>query len=120
MGNMGAGAGVLGVETIPEIRRAYFAQKKPITASRRAVVGVQGVVPRRQATVPLGGGIVGLSTARLLCAGFFRRETKDVVSAAQTRPFAFSRGPCTGGSSNNIKPAVETFFIARARRFNRR
>ena len=32
MGNMGAGFGMLVVETIAKIRRAYFAQKKPIRA----------------------------------------------------------------------------------------
>jgi len=32
MGNMGAGSGMLVVETIAKIRRAYFAQKKPIKA----------------------------------------------------------------------------------------
>jgi hypothetical protein len=30
MGDMGAGLGMLVVETIAKIRRAYFAQKKPI------------------------------------------------------------------------------------------
>src|SRR5258708_33508791 len=44
MGDMGAGSGMLIVETIAMIRRAYFAQKKPIKAicrefrlSRKAV-----------------------------------------------------------------------------------
>jgi hypothetical protein len=32
MGDMGAGSGMLVVETIGKIRRAYFAQKKPIKA----------------------------------------------------------------------------------------
>src|SRR5712692_3694651 len=32
MGDMGAGSGMLIVETIAKIRRAYFAQKKPIKA----------------------------------------------------------------------------------------
>ena len=32
MGDMGAGFGMLVVETIAKIRRAYFAQKKPIKA----------------------------------------------------------------------------------------
>src|SRR6266699_2231739 len=32
MGDMGAGSGMLVVETIAKIRRAYFAQKKPIKA----------------------------------------------------------------------------------------
>src|SRR6476660_23038 len=32
MGDMGAGWGMLVVETIAKIRRAYFAQKKPIKA----------------------------------------------------------------------------------------
>src|ERR1700680_643786 len=32
MGGMGAGSGMSGVETIAKIRRAYFAQKKPIKA----------------------------------------------------------------------------------------
>ena len=32
MGDMGAGTGMLVVETIAKIRRAYFAQKKPIKA----------------------------------------------------------------------------------------
>lgn len=34
MGDMGAGSGMLVVETIAKIRRAYFAQKKPIKAAR--------------------------------------------------------------------------------------
>ena len=32
MGDMGAGSGMLVVETIGKIRRAYFAEKKPIKA----------------------------------------------------------------------------------------
>src|SRR6185437_2136513 len=32
MGDMGAGSGMLIVETIAKVRRAYFAQKKPIKA----------------------------------------------------------------------------------------
>ena len=35
MGDMGAGSGMLVVETIAKIRRAYFAQKKPIKAMCR-------------------------------------------------------------------------------------
>ena len=36
MGDVGAGTGMLVVETIAKIRRAYFAQKKPIKAICRA------------------------------------------------------------------------------------
>src|ERR1700732_2167777 len=53
MGDMGAGAGMLVVETIAKIRRAYFVQKKPIKAiCREYRLSRQGVrrVIRSQAT----------------------------------------------------------------------
>ena len=54
MGNMGAGSGMLVVETIAKIRRAYFAQNKPIRTicrefrvSRRVVRKVNPVAGDR-------------------------------------------------------------------------
>ena len=57
MGDMGAGWGMLIVETIAKIRRAHFARKKPIKA---ICPGVPGVAEGRAQGDPVGGDGVSL------------------------------------------------------------
>ncbi|HEY2540008.1 MAG TPA: IS21 family transposase, partial [Stellaceae bacterium] len=50
----------------------------------------------------------------------YPRETQEMVFDAHNRAFAFYRGACTRGIYDNMKTAVETVFIGKDRRFNRR
>ena len=46
MGDMGAGLGMLVVETIAKIRRAYFAQNKPIKTIAASFEYLEGSLAR--------------------------------------------------------------------------
>ena len=48
------------------------------------------------------------------------RETKEMVFDAHDRAFAFYGGGCRRGIYDNMKTAVETIFVGRAREYNRR
>src|SRR6266404_3521185 len=210
---MGVRLGMLVVETIAKIRRAYFAQKKPIKAicrefrvsrkvvrkvirseatefryerqaaaaedrplagrDRRAVAGereqactraadadpdIRGAARPRlwrqlrrgastaEAYVPLSfapgeayqfdwshevvlinGTTVTVKVAhvrlchsRMLFVRAYPRETQEMVFDAHDRAFAFFKGTCTRGIYDNMKTAVETVFMGKDRKYNRR
>jgi hypothetical protein len=50
----------------------------------------------------------------------YPRETQEMVFDAHDRAFAFFKGACTRGIYDNMKTAVETVFLGKDRRFNRR
>jgi len=77
--------------------------------------------------VVLGGVTTTVKVAHLrLCHSrmpFVRaypRETQEMVFDAHNRAFAFYRGSCARGIYDNMKTAVDTVFLGKARRFNRR
>jgi len=48
------------------------------------------------------------------------RETQEMVFDPHARAFAFFKGACRRGIYDNMKTAVETIFIGKARAYNRR
>jgi hypothetical protein len=77
--------------------------------------------------VVLGGVTTTVKVAHLrLCHSrmpFVRaypRETQEMVFDAHNRAFAFYRGACARGIYDNMKTAVDTVFVGKARQFNRR
>jgi transposase len=50
----------------------------------------------------------------------YPRETQEMVFDSHNRAFAFYRGACGRGIYDNMKTAVDTVFVGKARRFNRR
>jgi hypothetical protein len=50
----------------------------------------------------------------------YPRESQEMVFDAHARAFEFFRGTCTRGIYDNMKTAVETVFLGKDRRFNRR
>ncbi|MBN2840093.1 MAG: IS21 family transposase [Coriobacteriia bacterium] len=50
----------------------------------------------------------------------YPRETQEMVFDAHNRAFAFYRGACARGIYDNMKTAVDTVFVGKARQFNRR
>ena len=50
----------------------------------------------------------------------YPRETQEMVFDAHTRAFAFYRGSCGRGIYDNMKTAVDTVLVGKARQFNRR
>ncbi|CAN2535955.1 hypothetical+protein [Methylocapsa aurea] len=50
----------------------------------------------------------------------YPRETQEMVFDAHDRAFTFFRGACTRGIYDNMKTAVETIFVGKERKFNRR
>ncbi len=61
-----------------------------------------------------------LCHSRMLCVRAYPRETQEMVFDAHDRAFAFFKGACTRGIYDNMKTAVETVFLGKERRFNRR
>jgi transposase len=78
------------------------------------IVVVQG------ATTTLKVAHVRLCHSRMLFVRAYPRETQEMVFDAHDRAFAFFRGGCTRGIYDNMKTAVETVFVGKDRRFNRR
>jgi transposase len=78
------------------------------------IVVVQG------ATTTLKVAHVRLCHSRMLFVRAYPRETQEMVFDAHDRAFAFFRGACTRGIYDNMKTAVETVFVGKDRRFNRR
>jgi len=78
------------------------------------IVVVQG------ATTTLKVAHVRLCHSRMLFVRAYPRETQEMVFDAHDRAFAFFRGACTRGIYDNMKTAVETVFLGKDRRFNRR
>ena len=61
-----------------------------------------------------------LAHSRMPIVRAYFRETQEMVFDAHDRAFAFYGGVCRRGIYDNMKTAVETVFIGRARQYNRR
>src|ERR1700688_57109 len=61
-----------------------------------------------------------LCHSRMMFVRAYPRETQEMVFDAHERAFAFFRGACTRGIYDNMKTAVETIFVGKDRRYNRR
>ncbi len=61
-----------------------------------------------------------LCHSRMLFVRAYPRETQEMVFDAHQRAFTFFRGACTRGIYDNMKTAVETIFVGKERKFNRR
>ena len=72
------------------------------------------------ATVTVKVAHVRLCHSRMLFVRAYPRETQEMVFDAHERAFAFFKGACTRGIYDNMKTAVETVFVGKDRRYNRR
>src|SRR3954470_15528616 len=70
------------------------------------------------ATVTVKVAHVRLCHSRMLFVRAYPRETQEMVFDAHDRAFAFFKGACTRGISDNMKTAVETIFAGRERAYN--
>jgi transposase len=61
-----------------------------------------------------------LCHSRMMFVRAYPRETQEMVFDAHERAFAFFKGACGRGVYDNMKTAVETIFIGKDRRYNRR
>lgn len=61
-----------------------------------------------------------LCHSRMMFVRAYPRETQEMVFDAHDRAFAFFKGACRRGIYDNMKTAVETIFIGKARAYNRR
>ena len=61
-----------------------------------------------------------LCHSRMLFARAYPRESQEMVFDAHERGIAFFKGACTRGIYDNMKTAVETVFLGKERKFNRR
>ena len=61
-----------------------------------------------------------LCHSRMMFVRAYPRESQEMVFDAHDRGFAFFRGACARGIYDNMKTAVETVFVGKERRFNRR
>jgi transposase len=72
------------------------------------------------ATVTVKVAHVRLCHSRMLFVRAYPRETQEMVFDAHDRAFALFKGTCGRGIYDNMKTAVETIFVGRDRRYNRR
>ena len=63
---------------------------------------------------------VRLCHSRMLFVRAYPRETQVMVFDAHDRAFALFKGTCSRGIYDNMKTAVETIFVGKDRRYNRR
>jgi transposase len=63
---------------------------------------------------------VRLCRSRMPFVRAYPRESQEMVFDAHARAFEFFKGACTRGIYDNMKTAVETVFLGKDRRFNRR
>ena len=63
---------------------------------------------------------IRLCHSRMMFVRAYPRETQEMVFDAHERAFAFFRGACGRGVYDNMKTAVETIFVGKDRRYNRR
>src|SRR5246127_4035388 len=63
---------------------------------------------------------VRLCHSRMLCVRAYPREKQEMVFDAHDRAFALFKGTCGRGIYDNMKTAVETIFVGKDRRYNRR
>jgi transposase len=61
-----------------------------------------------------------LCHSRMAFVRAYPRESQEMVFDAHARAFEFYKGTCTRGIYDNMKTAVETVFLGKDRRFNRR
>src|SRR5271157_546209 len=61
-----------------------------------------------------------LCHSRMPFVRVYPRESQEMVFDAHSSAFAFFKGACTRGIYDNMKTAVETVFLGKERRFNRR
>ena len=71
-------------------------------------------------TVTVKVAHVRLCHSRMLFVRAYPRETQEMVFDAHDRAFALFKGTCRRGIYDNMKTAVETIFVGRDRRYNRR
>jgi transposase len=63
---------------------------------------------------------VRLCHSRMMFVRAYPRESQEMVFDAHERAFAFFKGACARGVYDNMKTAVETIFVGKDRRYNRR
>ena len=61
-----------------------------------------------------------LCHSRMMFVRAYPRETQEMVFDAHEKGFSFFRGACQRGIYDNMKTAVESVFVGRARLYNRR
>ena len=71
-------------------------------------------------TVIVKAAHVRLCHSRMLFVRVYPRETQEMVFDAHDRAFALFKGACQRGIYDNMKTAVETIFVGKARLYNRR
>ena len=71
-------------------------------------------------TVTVKVAHVRLCHSRMFFVRAYPRETQEMVFDAHDRAFAFFKGACRRGLYDNMKTAVETVFVGKDRRYNRR
>jgi len=72
------------------------------------------------ATVTVKVAHVRLCHSRMFFVRAYPRETQEMVFDAHDRAFAFFKGTCRRGLYDNMKTAVDTVFVGKARTWNRR
>ena len=78
------------------------------------------IVVMNGVTTTVKAAHVRLCHSRMLFVRAYPRETQEMVFDAHDRAFAFFKGTCTRGIYDNMKTAVETVFLGKDRKFNRR
>jgi hypothetical protein len=71
-------------------------------------------------TVIVKAAHVRLCHSRMLFVRCYPRETQEMMFDAHDRAFALFKGTCGRGIYDNMKTAVETIFVGKARLYNRR
>ena len=80
----------------------------------------QEIVLLNGTTVTVKVAHVRLCHSRMLFVRAYPREAQEMVFDAHDRAFAFFKGTCTRGIYDNMKTAVDSVFLGKDRRFNRR
>ena len=78
------------------------------------------VVVLNGTTVIVKAAHVRLCHSRLPFVRIYPRETQEMVFDAHDRAFAFFKGACRRGIYDNMKTAVDTICVGKARVYNRR
>ena len=78
------------------------------------------IVVLNGATTTVKVAHVRLCHSRMMFVRAYPRETQEMVLDAHDRAFAFFKGACQRGIYDNMKTAVETVFVGKARQYNRR
>lgn len=78
------------------------------------------IVVLNGATVTVKVAHMRLCHSRMLFARAYPRETQEMVFDAHDRAFAFFKGACERGVYDNMKTAVDTIFVGKERKYNRR